>query len=181
MSEAWKQLDLEGGGLQSVNLQMNRLKRRPTTAYLLWLFFPLGLHRFYLKSPAIGLLYLAMAAATLFISASVGAVGLWLLLPSLALALYDLHWINGRIIALNKALKVALYMQKEHAPPADFQGRYVDDNETLIEQYSQEKERERAGHPQTGKTAGASHGRVPSFAEQEAMLKALQEKKKSSS
>lgn len=49
MSEAWKQLDLEGGGLQSANLRLAALPRKRRTAFALLALFPLGLHRDYLR------------------------------------------------------------------------------------------------------------------------------------
>ena len=48
MSDAWKRLDLSGGGLQEANLRLAAALRKRRTAYLLWPAFPPGAHRAYL-------------------------------------------------------------------------------------------------------------------------------------
>ncbi len=178
MSEAWKHLDLHGGGLQTLNLLMTRYQRRRGRAYLLWLAFPLGLHRFYLRSPLAWLypgLSLVATAATLGLGP---AWGLGTALPLLGLALYDLLTLEAQVNAFNKALRMQLYLGQGAAPPPGYRGRYGGE-EQVLQDYLQEKERERAGHqPVEPLDAKTEEGKkVFSFAEQEALLKAMHQRR----
>jgi len=95
VSDAWKRLDLSGGGLQEANLRLAAALRRRRTAYLLWLAFPLGAHR------ALGLLLVDARAA--------GAVAL----AMLAVALVDLVRLEARLTRLNKAIRMQIYLRRE--------------------------------------------------------------------
>ncbi len=177
MAKAWKVLDLEGGGLQAANLILARRLKKAGWAYGLWLFFPFGAHCFYLEAPRRAALYwfltLLPLAAGYFMSAIVALV---LTAPILALALYDLRWIDRRRVELNKQIRMRVYLRQSSGPSADFRGRYTDDAD--LSGYLQEKEKERGGHqPVSMRTPGAAK-RAPSFAEQEAMLRELQKEKK---
>ena len=180
MSQAWKKIDLEGGGLQAVNQRLSQLLRRRRLAYGLWLLFPLGAHRFYLESRRGGLVYLGLTVLSLAFWFGFGGEAAVLPLgAALLFALYDLFWIDRRITALNKTIRVRLYMGMDAAAPAGYAGRYTDTDEDLIETYSKEKEQERAGHQRI--SAPREYGeqkRAPSFAEQEAMLRELAKKRK---
>lgn len=184
MAKAWEKIDLEGAGLQAMNQRLvQRLKRRPT-AYALWLAFPLGAHRFYLESRPAGLAYLALSAL-----AMIGWLApfdtRWAVVPLAAaamFALYDLFWIERRVVALNKQLRMAAYLGGGAAPPPGYRGRYTEDEATAageLADYVREKERERAGH-QPVDAAGETGRRqkAPSFAEQEAMLRELAKRRR---
>lgn len=180
MAKAWEKIDLEGAGLQSVNQQLvHRLKRR-ARAYALWLLFPLGAHRLYLQSRPFAVLYTALTALTIILWMAAPDPR-WGLLPLAAaglLALYDLWWIDGRITALNKQLRMELYLGAGAAAPPGYRGRYVDEpDESPLEEYRREKEQERAGHQPVSGTATPSR-KAPSFSEQEAMLRDLAKRRK---
>lgn len=174
MTKAWKKLDLEGGGLQSANLQLaRRLKRRPL-AHALWLAFPLGAHAWYLRSYARAAAYLALSliAAGLYFAFH-RLAALTPLIGSAALALTDLFWIERRLVALNKAIRMQVYLHQAPAAPSGFKGRYTD--EDTLADYMRDKEKERAGHG--GRDAAAST-RAPSFAEQAALLREMARRRK---
>ncbi|QKT04570.1 NINE protein [Ectothiorhodospiraceae bacterium 2226] len=174
MSKAWKDIDLAGGGLQALNARLTRQMKRRPTAYAWWALFPLGAHRFYLNEPRGGAAYLALLALTL--------VGL-LVAPVLALvplalmvlfALYDLVWIDRRVVSFNKELRMAAFLGGGAAPPKGYRGRYVDEAaDEVPADYVAEKERERAGVQPVKPQGHGNKPRMPSFAEQEAMLRDL--------
>lgn len=60
LKKSWKQMDLRGAGLQAVNATLTRQMLHRRTAYLLLLLAPLGLHRFYLKEVWGGAAYLLL-------------------------------------------------------------------------------------------------------------------------
>lgn len=181
MSDAWKNLNLEGDGLQTANLKLVQQMKKRRQAYILLAFFPLGLHRDYLED---------VRGAWLYRIASIVAVaGFWLgyFWPALALvalitgfAIYDIRWIEDKVAAINKALRIQAYKAKPAVPmPKDFRGRYTDEG---LDDYLKLKEQERGGHVAPGKDPALnSRSRAPSFAEQEAMLKALSKSKSDSS
>lgn len=176
MSKAWKRVDLAGGGVQSINLRMTRLQRRPARAYVLWLLFPLGAHRFYLGSRVGGLAYVGVTAAV----AAAVALGLpaWPGLGVLAAyAVSDLRWIDGRITKVNKELRMSLYRDPGAAPPPGYSGRHNDEPEALLEEYRRIKEGETCGVQPPSPTAATPGRRLPSFQEQEAMLRAMKTRK----
>ena len=158
MGEAWRNLDLEGGGLQAANLKLARLLKRRARAYALLAAFPLGLHRSYLDEPR-G----AWAFRALTLVAAAGFVAGWAWLGWGAAAalvgwtLYDLRWIDDRVAAVNKRLRMQVYLRPGGGAPAGFRGRYTDDAP--------------AGEQPT------TSGRAPSFAEQERLLRELARRK----
>ena len=113
MSDAWKRLDLAGGGLQEANLRLAAALRRRRTAYLLWLAFPLGAHRAYLHDRAGAWAYrLASAAALGLLWVDVrAAAGAALLV--LAAALADLIRLDSRLTRLNKTIRMQVYLRRE--------------------------------------------------------------------
>lgn len=156
VEKGWQRIDLAGGGVQSANLALARRLKRRGRAYALLALFPLGLHRAYLEEPrgAWGLRALALLAAAawlagrpLLAAVPAAAAALW--------ALHDLRWIEGRIAAVNKRLRMEVYLAPREGPPAGWRGRYSDD--------------EAAG--------AAGPRRAPSFAEQEALLRELAKRK----
>ncbi len=177
MAKAWKVLDLEGGGLQAANLILARRMKKASWAYFLWLFFPLGAHCLYLAAPRRAALYWAFTLLPLLAAYLTSTtLALVLALPVLALALYDLRWIDRRRVELNKQIRMQVYLRQSSGPPSGFRGRYTDDAD--LGGYLAEKEKERGGHqPVSPQTPGAAK-RAPSFAEQEAMLRELAKKKK---
>lgn len=173
MSRRWRTLDLEGGGLQSANLKLARLLKRRSAAYAAWLLFPVGGHAWYLRDRRRALVYLAVSAIALTAYALLPP--LTALAPAaalMALALFDLYWIDKRLVQLNKALRMAVYLGQGAAAPPGFAGRYTDD--ASLADYLKEKEQERGGHQPAavGRPQG-SRRRAPSFAEQEAMLREI--------
>jgi len=152
VSGSWKRLDLGGEGLQQANLRLAAALRRPRTAYLLWLAFPLGAHRAYLSERrgawayrVASLAALALLALDWRASAVVGAV-------LVCAALYDLTWIRRRVPELNKALRMQAYLRPVAGAPQGFRGRYTDDAE--------------------------QPARAPSFAEQERLLAEIERSKR---
>lgn len=103
MGASWKRSDLAGGGLQAVNLKLARVLRKRTVAYALWLAFPLGAHRWYLRERYGALAYLALTAAAWFFP--------WVAFGSAAFALFDLWWIDGRVTRLNKRLRMEVALR----------------------------------------------------------------------
>lgn len=181
MSEGWKKFDLEGGGLQTLQFHYLKARRKAAAAYGLWLLFPLGLHRIYLKAPAFWaypLVTLAVLALLYFHFTLAGAV---LAGALLAAALYDLFHLPAMLSEFNKNLKKTLWLSKRvPAPPKDYPGRYTDHNDELQE-YIQGKETEKVGHAPTPAESASRYGRgqrAPSFAEQERMLAELGKMKK---
>jgi hypothetical protein len=161
MSEGWKRLDLEGGGVQAANLKLARLLKRRRRAYALLLAAPLGLHRAYLEEPRGAWVFRGLGLAALAgFAAGIPYAG-WAALSLLAgLAAHDLVWIEGRVAKLNKALRMKVYLGQTPGAPAGFRGRFAHE--------------EVSGAP-LGDTdlPLAPDGRVRSFAEQEALLRAL--------
>lgn len=192
MDKAWQKLNLDGGGLQAMNAALAQRLRSRSRAYLAWLGFPLGLHRIYLmeRKGALGFVFLSVLTAVMAVWLPTPA---WIL-PTGALlswALFDLYWIDGRVVALNKKLRMQLFLRKGQRPPKEYRGRYTDDDSQSMESdlatYTRIKEQERAGHAtKTSDTTsgtvgdrGKSPRRIPSFNEQEAMLRELSRQKKS--
>lgn len=182
MRQAWQELNLHGGGLQSMNARLTRQMKRRRIAYPLCGLFPLGLHRFYLDEPIGGSAYVLLSLAGLGLGIGLGAA--WAL-GSLAIQLgwlmFDLVWIDRRVVTYNKDLRKRHFLQPGASPPEHYKGRYLD--ETDFDDYLREKESERAGHqPSRGEGAeqSATESRhIPSFAEQEAMLRELSRRRRS--
>jgi TM2 domain-containing membrane protein YozV len=189
MGKAWKNLNLEGGGLQAVNAVLAANLRSRGKAYAAWLLFPAGLHRIYLGDTRGSALFPLLSATTLITALFVPGYA-WLvpLLCLLALAFYDLFLIEQRLVNYNKDLRMRLFLRKGQRPPAGYQGRYPEppaggDMAKNLEEYASLKERERAGHPPKrdaeDSNSGPSASRVPSFNEQEALLRQLSRSRKS--
>lgn len=172
MGETWKQLDLDGGGLQAANVTLARLLKRRATAYRLLAAFPLGLHRAYLDEPwgAWGYRLLTLAGIGA-LALGLPYVALGTLIGLLAGCAYDLAWIDARVARINKALRMRVYLGHGPGPPAGYRGRFADD---APEQRREEKEVERPGPTRSG----GARSRVPSFAEQEALLRELAKRRK---
>lgn len=153
MPENWKQLDLQGGGLQSANLKLAALLKRRSVAYALTVLYPLGLHRDYLDDRRGAWLYrggtcvalagwLAGEPAVYWIAAVLLTAG----------ALRDALHTETSVAEINKALRMRVYLSQTEGPPAGYTGR---------------TEAEIPADP----AAGSS--RIPSFAEQERLLAEL--------
>lgn len=172
MTDAWKKLDLEGGGLQSASLQLaQRLKKR-LSAYLFWLLFPFGGHAFYLSAPIHGLSYIVLSVIIVlsyhFLAWAPALIPLGLMI---LLAAYDLFWIDRRLTSLNKTIRMAVYMRKATGAPSNFRGRYSDDNE--LDTYMKEKDTEKAGHAAPTSPISPRQKSAKSFAQQEVLLREL--------
>ncbi len=180
MTNAWKQWDFSGGGLQSLNLELSKRLRKRAVAYSLWIGFALGLHAFYLHERRRGLSYLAASLALGVLAflapwpASAGFGALYL-----AAAVADLATLERRLTAYNKALRLNLSLHKGNTPPTGFHGRYTD-QDVDIRDYMTVKERERAGHATETTPPDPNRGpRSKSFQQQEAALRAYTERRKS--
>ena len=172
MDKAWKNLDLEGQGLQSANLRLVRLLKKRKVAYMWLLLFPTGMHRAYLADAHGAWIYRVISVLTA-VSFILGYFipGLVLLLPLIGFALYDIRWIEDQTARLNKKLRMQVMMKQGTAAPREFKGRYTDDG---LEAYLKTKEQERGGHAPAQSPGKSSHAsRAPSFSEQEAMLREL--------
>jgi len=159
MSDAWKNLDLGGGGLQSANLRLATLLKKRRTAWLLACAFPLGLHHDYLADPrgawslrAVTLL----AAGALWYGSVAAAVALAAVL--LGWALIDTQWIEQRLTKLNRQLRMQVYLGQSSGAPAGFRGHYADDGPAPDQ-------------------PSRHIGRAPSFAAQEQLLRELARRK----
>ncbi|HSH07006.1 MAG TPA: hypothetical protein VLA41_05035 [Burkholderiales bacterium] len=103
MREAWKRIDLEGGGLQAANRRLTATLRSRRSAYLLWPGCAVGAHRFYLHSPRGGVAWCVASLLLYRFGTDAGvAAGCTLLL----LALAELWWIDRRVTRLNTALRM---------------------------------------------------------------------------
>jgi hypothetical protein len=127
MSEAWKALDLEGGGLQQANLRLARMLRRRGVTYALLAAFPLGLHRDYLQDHRGAWLYrlgtgAAIAAALLGGMAAAGVIALALMVA----AIFDLARVDAAVAKVNKRLRMQVFLKQTPGAPAGFRGRYTD-------------------------------------------------------
>ncbi len=176
MTRAWQKLDLEGGGLQSANLRLVRRLKHRKVAYLMWFLFPLGGHRIYLDDLPRALQYATLTATALILRFSLSWG--WALVPAAtgaAWALYDLAWIDRRVTALNKRIRVAEYLHAGTAPPTGFSGHYTDGDPPGTAA-GPEAPHNGSGPPDS-ETLPHGGGRVPSFAEQERLLRELARRK----
>jgi TM2 domain-containing membrane protein YozV len=156
MSEAWKRIDLEGGGLQAANRRLAATLRSRRTAYLLWLAFAVGAHRFYLRSPLGGIAWCVASGATLLLAGALPWAGVGAALAGLAGAIGELWWIDRRVTQLNKALRMRAYLGAGPGAPPGYRGRFVDD----------------------AQDASAAPPRAPGFAEQERLLAEIERRKR---
>jgi hypothetical protein len=176
LGEAWKKVDLGGGGLQSANITLARLLKRRRTAYALLALFPLGLHRDYLEDSSMGWVYRGLsgaALAALLLGAPWATLGI--AAASAVLALRDLRWIDDRVATLNKALRVKVYLAQGSGAPRGFKGRYPKNIARSGRRGSDPEAAERNAPPE--KDSGDHRGGDPSFAEQEALLRELARRK----
>ena len=160
MSEAWKALDLEGGGLQQANLRLARLLKRPNVAYTLLLLFPLGLHRDYLEDRLGGWSYRLAAAVCVAAAVWLGPIaGGIVALGLLVSAGIDLASMDLKVAAINKRLRVQVYLRQTKGAPAGFSGHYTDG----------------PGDASSGSASSPPEAaeRPPSFAEQEEALRQI--------
>lgn len=168
MKKAWTRWHFDGQGLQSLNLELTRRLRHVATAYGLWCLFPLGIHALYLGERRRAAANLA--ATLILVPVLLGAprpVALAALAIYIGFAVADLATLERRVIAYNKALRIALTMRTPNTSPPGYSGRYTDAADDLAD-YLQVKDQERGGHP-SGPAAPAAW-RTPqrSFRDQEA-------------
>ncbi len=119
MGTRWRELDFEGGGLQSANARLVPLLRRRPAAYALHALFPLGAHRFYLHDRPGGLAFLAAtlaAGGAALAGFPLTAVGI--VCGEALVALAGLLRVEARLAAVNKRLRMdAWFSQGTGAPP----------------------------------------------------------------
>ncbi|MEF8792753.1 hypothetical protein [Thiohalorhabdus sp.] len=129
MSKQWQGMDLKGGGLQQVQMAYKAMERTTLGAYLRWILFGIGWHRFYLREPVGGLLFPAATIAAALVHYLAGWPWLWLL-PAIG-ALADLFWIPGRVVRINKDLRMATMMgSMQRGAPRGFKGHFTEENTT---------------------------------------------------
>jgi len=162
MNKRWTKFDLGGGGLQSANLRLSALLRKRSSAYAMLALFPLGMHRDYLRDPRGAWLYRGVTAlaiaAYLLGETMISAVGLAALACG---AIYDMVHLEHMIARFNKQLRMQIYLRQAPGAPADFKGRFPDTSTDPGQQdKSQTVDRQEPRHP-----------RMPSFAEQEQLLR----------
>lgn len=166
MSDAWKEIDLEGGGLQGANVRLARLLRRRGVARALFALFPLGLHRDYLHDRLGAWLY---RAATLLGVIALLAGQSWLgglvLAVGTAFAIYDFVRLEDAIAHVNKKVRMQVYLSQTAGAPSGFKGHYAD------EPPPGSPEQSAAGSDPAGETRAEQ--RIASFAEQERRLREL--------
>jgi hypothetical protein len=166
MSDAWRKIDLGGGGLQSANLRLAALLRKRGTAGALLCLFPLGLHRDYLGDRRGAWTYrtaTVFAAAALLLGQGLAALALFAV--QAAFAVRDLLRLDGMVAAVNKRLRMQVYLGQTDGAPAGFRGHYTDEPAA-------------SGHdPAEGPPLPAAPfqpgRRAPSFDEQEKLLREL--------
>ncbi len=158
MSETWKRIDLEGGGLQAANRRLTAALRSRRTAYLLWLGFAVGAHRFYLRAPRGGTAWCVASLATLLLYRLESWAGIAAGCALLLVALAELWWIDRRVTQLNKALRMEAVLGAAAGPPPGYRGRFVDDGEA--------------------EASAAAPPRAAGFAEQERLLAEIAQRKR---
>lgn len=123
MAKQWQGMDLQGGGLQSVQIAYKARQRTLPRAYLTWVLFVMGAHRFYLHEPRGGAAYLLVSLIALTAHTAAGFTWLWA--APIAAAVGDLFWIPGRVLRRNKAIRMEVMAgSASGGAPADYQGRY---------------------------------------------------------
>ncbi len=128
MGKQWEAMDLEGGGLQQVQLAYRAAARTLSGAYLRWLLFPLGWHRFYLRDSRGGILYPLASLAAVVVQLAAGWPWLWAV-PALG-GVFDLFWIPGRVVRINKDLRLRTMMSRtRRGAPRGFKGHYTDQSD----------------------------------------------------
>lgn len=171
MSEAWKRLDLGGGGLQSANVRLAKLLKRRRIAYWLLAAFPLGLHRSYLQDPRGAWAFRAITASGVVTVLSGWTLGGALMLLLVAgLALHDIRWIDDRVARLNKRLRMQVYLGQTPGPLRGFRGRFAEGDP---DEYPPIKDLEQPAHRWQRDVGRACRARTPSPAEQERLLREL--------
>ena len=169
MPDAWKQLNLEGQGLQSLNLRLACQLKKARRAYALMALFPLGLHRAYLGDRRGAWRWRAASVSTGFLLLHEQPWGLAALAVLAIALLIDALRMEDRCAAYNRALRRQAYFSPGAKAPEGFRGRYTDAAADSLQDYLEEKDRE-SPSPHTAVTR-APGARAPSFNEQEAMLK----------
>ncbi len=168
MNKRWTELDLGGGGLQSANLRLAALLRKRGTAYALLALFPLGLHRNYLNDPRGAWLYRAgagLAIAAYLLGQPLVSAGVLAMLA--CGALYDLVGLERLIANINKQLRIQVYLRQAPGAPPDFKGRFPDELDDPDLRHKSPANIHQPPSPEPGSP------RLPSFAEQERLLREL--------
>ena len=189
MPKAWEKLDLHGEGLQSVQIRLQQLQKKNSSAYLSWLGFWLGLHRFYLQRRLAWAYPMASLLVVILALTLPWPFALGLGLVMLLFALRDLRQLGIWVSQFNREQrKAAWFAQQTPAAPKGYQGRpeNLDQGkewEKELQNYKNVKEAEQAGHPAakaSDKKGFAPGSRRMSFAEQERLLAEIhrQEKQK---
>ncbi|MGE4531785.1 MAG: TM2 domain-containing protein, partial [Acidithiobacillus sp.] len=168
--------------------RLQKLQKKSLWGYLYWCLFPFGGHRFYLEEPLAWVYPLVTAAIIILALLGLIWVAVAVAVLMLGAALWDLSRIGLWISAYNKALRKASWFAKQSpAAPANYQGRSDTGEDPAqwqreLQNYTQTKEGERAGHP-AERGAPAKKGFAPgqrrlSFAEQEKLLRDLADTQK---
>lgn len=170
MNKRWTEFNLGGGGLQSANLQLAALLRKRSSAYALLALFPLGLHRDYLRDPRGAWLYRAgtgLAVASYLLGENMISAGVLAVLS--VGAIIDMLRLEHVIVRVNKQLRMQVYLRQTPGAPSDFKGRFGDER-----QGDDLRDNNQADVDQAQSESG--HPRIPSFAEQEKLLREMARK-----
>ncbi|WP_312261832.1 TM2 domain-containing protein [Candidatus Igneacidithiobacillus taiwanensis] len=187
MPKAWEKLDLQGEGLQKVQIRLQQMQKKRATAYLRWLGFVFGLHRFYLQRPLAWAYPVTSLIVVILALILPWPFALALAIAILLVALWDLLQIDRWLSDFNREQrKAAWFAQQAPAAPKDFRGRPENLDEAAqwekeLRAYKNLKESERGGHPtgQPVEKKGFTPGsRRMSFAEQERLLAEISRKNK---
>ena len=171
MPDAWKHLNLEGQGLQSLNLRLVRQLKKPARAYALLALFPLGLHRSYVGDRRGAWAWRLASLVTLFLLLWRWPWGLCALAALMIALAGDAIGTESRCARRNRELRRRAYFSPGAEAPKDFRGRYSDLDAPDLTSYVLEKDRESPSpHTPAARTAAT---RAASFNEQEARLKEL--------
>lgn len=159
MAKNWQNMDLGAGGIQQINLQFLQQRKKLGTAIAFWCLLPFSAHRWYLRHFKLaGLQYLLLVVGIVLFAASqtLALLTLGCLITWFAI---DLFKLPNLVSDYNKQLRLRLYQQQSNGPSTQFTQRFdqQDDQSHVTTQHNQ---------------------RIPSFAEQEALLKQLQQKEK---
>lgn len=158
MKKTWQEHDLEGQGLQSINLAFATKRKTVKTAYLLATLFPLGLHQFYLGNYRRASIYIMLTVLLFALVNYLPFLSALLAFSEVVLLTKDIISMETAVANFNKQLKMQLALQEQQGAPKDFKGRYSDEGQ------SAENEKN-------------SSDRILSFAEQERLLKEMNLKK----
>ncbi len=152
MKKTWQLQNLEGNGLQSINLAYAAKRKNTRMAYTWATLFPLGAHQFYLGNTKRAATYILLSILLVIFITTSTFVSAIIAFVEIILLTGDVLGMEDRVNRFNKDLKLTLSLQQQNPVPPDFKGRYSDEDATPTDHRGQ---------------------KILSFAEQEALLKEM--------